>query len=240
MMNIEELKVKRSILVEQMLYYESMISKYQRLMDLASSRLVQNDELLTESETDSDSHYYEREEAEDSEREEAEDSEREEAEDSEREEAEDSEREEAEEQNIRIDRNQAFIVTPINKSKSSNSNKDYNEQMERQEVGESIMWDDTPSNASKRAGGIFAFVHNDKHVEICHIQDVCSPENRLPSWTDNVGHGHRNVLILSDIKARIKWDDWIKHGGHKKVQGTTQVRSNKNRLIDYIESIIEK
>jgi hypothetical protein len=134
-----------------------------------------------------------------------------------------------------IDDTQPFIVTPINKNKKSKSRIDYNEQMNRQTAGKKLMWDDTSKNITKKAGGIFAFVHNDNKVEICQVTGVFDPDSRIPSWSENVGQTNRNVLELTDVIMTLTWDEWISHNGHRRVQGTTQVLT-KDRLIEYIRS----
>jgi hypothetical protein len=43
------------------------------------------------------------------------------------------------------------------------------------------------------------------------------------------------VLNLQRCKT-IKWDDWINMGGHKKVQGTTVLKTNKEYIFNSILS----
>jgi len=113
-MNTEECKIQRSILVQQLVYYESMIEKFMKLKQIASDRLVRNEDLLTESESDEGGEYME-----------------------------ESETDlEGDDEEITIDRSQPFIVTPINKNTNSKSQVDYNEQMTRQLLGEKLMWDE--------------------------------------------------------------------------------------------------
>mgnify|MGYP001408902389 FL=1 len=134
-----------------------------------------------------------------------------------------------------IDDTQPFIVSPINKNKKSKSRIDYNEQKTRETDGKKLMWDDTSKNITKKAGGIFAFVQNNHKVEICQVTGVFDPKSRLPSWSQNVGQTDRNVLELTNVIMTLTWDEWISHGGHRRVQGTTQVLQ-KDRLINYIRS----
>jgi len=206
-MNTEEFKIKRSNLVGKLVYYETMIEKFMKLKQITSDRLARNEDLLTESESEGEEYMDE------------------------------SETEgEGEGEEMIIDRSQPFVVTPINKNAKSKSQVDYNEQMARQLLGEQLMWDDTRYNSTKRAGGMFAFVHNDMKVELCQITGVYSPEHRLASWSENVGQGDRNVLELTKVLVTLTWDEWIKHGGHAKVQGTTNVKKNKDTLLNFIES----
>jgi hypothetical protein len=137
---------------------------------------------------------------------------------------------------LMADRSQTLIVSPINKNRYSNSNVDYREQLVRFRNGDQLMWDDSKHNVTKEVGGLFCFVHNDCKVEICRVMSVHSPKHRLESWASNVGQGDRNVLCMSNIMVTLSWVEWIAAGGHKKVQGTTQVVTNKNRIIDLIES----
>mgnify|MGYP001215537594 CR=1 FL=1 len=144
-------------------------------------------------------------------------------------------RDQGESSTLVIDDSQPFIVSPINKNKKSKSRIDYNEQKTRETDGKKLMWDDTSKNITKKAGGIFAFVHNNHKVEICQITGVFDPKSRLPSWSLNVGQTDRNVLELTNVIMTLTWDEWITHGGHRRVQGTTQVLQ-KDRLINYIRS----
>lgn len=131
------------------------------------------------------------------------------------------------------------VVTPINKIKTTNSNKDYKEQLERLKKGEQLMWDDTKNNSTKKSGGFFGFVHNSKCVDICMILDIKDPKNRLPSWSKNVGQGDRNVLYLSDPIVKIPWDLWIRLNCPKKIQGTTIIKSAHESLTNYLAGFAE-
>ena len=119
------------------------------------------------------------------------------------------------------------IITPINKNKKSKSLRDYNEQIIRCKTGETMMWDDAKNNPTKKLGGLFGFVHNGKKVEIHIITNIYKPDERLLSWSDNVGQGDRNVLILTKKLLEINWKKWISLGCPKKVQGTTRVVTAK-------------
>ena len=210
-MDTATIKIQRSILVEQLVYYENMIDKFMKLKQIASDRLARNEDLLTESEGESeDEEQY----------------------------MEETDTEEVAAEKVVVDRDQAFIVTPINKNLKSRSNVDYSEQKHREATGEQMMWDDTRHNSTKAAGGLFAFVHNNRMVEICQVTKVCSPKHRLESWSENVGQSKRNVLELTNVLTTLSWDEWISNGGHSKVQGTTQIRANKEMLIDFIETRI--
>ena len=191
---------QRSIFVDKLLHYDTMILKFFALKESAARNLARIGEDLDECE---------------------------------RSKVRDTESEAS--ATLVIDETQPFIVTPINKNKKSKGRIDYNEQKTREAAGKKLMWDDTSKNITKKAGGLFAFVQNNLQVEICQITGVFSPEKRLPSWSENVGQTNRNVLELTNVIITLSWDEWISHGGHKRVQGTTQVVS-KDKLIDYIRS----
>ena len=101
------------------------------------------------------------------------------------------------------------ILTPISAAKSSNSNRDYIEQMKRSKVGQQLMWDDARSNLTKK-DGYFIFLHQsgkkqpDPRAEIHKILSVKPPSYRLESWTKRP----RNVLYLSEKIYTMTWNDW--------------------------------
>ena len=123
-------------------------------------------------------------------------------------------------------------VTPS----SPDSKRDYGEQLERMNESMKPMWDDSKFNKSKSHTTLFGFVFNNECVRFHLIEQVLSPENRLISWSRNVGHGNRNVLELSNMIYEMEWNVWIKLGGHKKVQGT-QALANKSALEQIIDHI---
>jgi hypothetical protein len=129
------------------------------------------------------------------------------------------------------------IITPINKNPTSKSQTDYEEQVLRGIRGEDLMWDDKKGNPTHEVGGAFGMVHNFKRVEIHMIVDVQSPENRMDSWSDNVGQNDRNVLKLSPILTTIPWETWLTIGGARKVQGTWQVISAHESLSTYLSDM---
>jgi len=127
----------------------------------------------------------------------------------------------------------ALIVTPINQLPRSHSFIDYHEQLEREEQGKQVMWDDTPFNHA-RPGDMFAFVRNGKDVTFRYIQSVHSTKERLDTWARNVGQGNRQVLYLGPEIATWAWDVWIERGGAKRVQGTMHIRKQVNELISFL------
>jgi len=98
-----------------------------------------------------------------------------------------------------------LLLTPI--AKDGPTRHDYKEQMSRIDLGEMHVWDDSCNNHSK-PGDYFGYVENqlktknrdiktEGAIKIYKIEAVCSHEHRLPSWSTNVGHQNRNVIILS-------------------------------------------
>ena len=126
-------------------------------------------------------------------------------------------------------------VTPS----APDSKRDYNEQLERMNAGKKPMWDDTKFNNSEANTTLFAFVFNNEYVRFHIIERVLSPSNRLASWSQNVGHGDRNVLELSNMIYEMDWDVWLKLGGHKKVQGTTRIANEVTlkQMIEHLNSL---
>tara|TARA_B100000497_G_scaffold127805_1_gene171078 strand:- start:2673 stop:3152 length:480 start_codon:yes stop_codon:yes gene_type:complete len=127
------------------------------------------------------------------------------------------------------------IVSPINKLKNSKSRIDYNEQMERGLKNEQLMWDDAKGNPTKLVGGAFGFVHNGKFVDIHKITKICGADERLESWSKNVGQTDRNVLMLSERIMRLPWNKWIELGCPSKIQGTSKVVSAHENLFRYLD-----
>ena len=123
---------------------------------------------------------------------------------------------------ITSDFTQVSVVSPINKNKKSNSNRDYQEQQERAKNNQQIMWDDAKNNPTKQSGGFFGFVHNGKRVEIHMITHICEPCNRLESWSKNVGQSNRNVLLLTPCLLTISWHSWLSLNCPMRVQGTSR------------------
>lgn len=130
------------------------------------------------------------------------------------------------------------IITPINKNSKSKSAIDYQEQLKRQKEFKKTMWDDAKGNPSKHVGHPFGFVHNGKKVEIHMVTEICSVDERLPSWASNVGQSDRNVLMLTPKLLTIDWNTWISLGGALKVQGTNRVVSAHHNLSEFLQKNI--
>jgi hypothetical protein len=129
-----------------------------------------------------------------------------------------------------------IVCTPIAKNYKKNgpdSKRDYDEQLKRSRNGLRVLWDDSPANRA-RWGDIFAFIHNGYHVTFHRIEGYSLPTERLPSWSDNVGQGNRNVVYLSFETVTLPWDQWLELGGWKKAQGT-QTMMNPTKLLAFLE-----
>lgn len=109
------------------------------------------------------------------------------------------------------------ILSPIAKNRKANceylengkcSRRDYEEICERAKQGKQIMWDDAKGNPTKKPGGLFGFVFDNLYVDIHLVEEIVGLEERLPSWSRNVGHSDRQVLYLSPSIFRISWNDW--------------------------------
>jgi len=137
-----------------------------------------------------------------------------------------------------------LIVAPISskfKKDGPCSKTDFNEQMKRNTPilnGDMFWcWDDAPENIAV-VGDIFAFWQHDGEYRegtkcvwvggrfIFHkIEEVQSPSERLPSWSDNVGQTHRNVLKLSPPIITLTFDEVKKFGMKPNYFGTKYAKS---------------
>ena len=133
--------------------------------------------------------------------------------------------------NMIIQDSARIVITPINKNPKSNSYIDYKEQLERHANNKQLMWDDTKFN-KQIEGGLLLFCRNNESVHFHKVEKICDPSERLPSWSKNVGQQGRNVLIISNELIKYTWDEWIRMGGARKVQGTSHVITNKKNIID--------
>lgn len=142
--------------------------------------------------------------------------------------------------------NKNIVLTPINNNKKSKSNIDYYEQKKRIENRMPHLWDDSKENLSKK-GDLFGFVFNCLHVrenvktkgfiEIFEIINVYGPESRLSSWSDNVGQGNRNVVLLSDKPIFIgdfkSFKDCMNYSDNYNLQGTRYISCENENLQKY-------
>ena len=94
-----------------------------------------------------------------------------------------------------VRRKKKLLLTPVTQGRSSG--RDFNEQMNRISNGAMHLWDDSSHNKSV-PGDYFIYSNFHKNtVRVYKILDSLSPQNRLSTWSDNVGHQGRNVIILS-------------------------------------------
>ena len=116
------------------------------------------------------------------------------------------------------------------------SKRDYEEQQERAKHGQQLMWDDAKGNPTTKPGGLFAFIHNGKRAQIHIVKKICSTDERLQMWSRNVGHGDRNVLMLSPKLMDIDWKTWSEELEitPKMERGTRVVRSKADILNQYV------
>jgi len=135
---------------------------------------------------------------------------------------------------VKFNINSNIVLSPINKNTKSKSYIDYLQELEYQRTTNEMRWDDSNRNTTSIPGGLFGFVHNYKRIEFSLIVKIETLSLRRESWRENINQNDRKVLILSPIIKTIQWDDWINMGGHKKVQGTTVLKTNKEHIFNSI------
>ena len=145
-----------------------------------------------------------------------------------------------------------ITVTPISKTEKKqthlpggmalpDSRRDYNEQCERLQKGQVMCWDDADANKTK-VGDLFAFRHQGDCVEVMQVVEVNGTEERLPSWSRNVGHSKRNVVIITNPLCIISWNEWTTFDWHASgpLLGTQRVANEEKRrnIIDFVNKKI--
>ena len=145
--------------------------------------------------------------------------------------------------------NASMIVTPVAMGAKSASRRDWLEQVQRRQNGEMHVWDDSKQNCASK-GDLFAYVENSVKlkdgqkskgfIEVFVIKDVYSPEHRLPSWSNNVGQGDRNVVELSAEPiysgTMVEWKEQLGYAERYCVQGTIHLSNNK--ISGYLDKIM--
>jgi len=130
-----------------------------------------------------------------------------------------------------------ILITPISKSykkkSGSCSKRDWGEQEERHKNSLQMMWDDSNKNKSK-IGDILAVWKHKEGVSFHNILNIKGTDERLDSWSQNVGHGSRQVLFISPPFSYIKWDIWIKLGGPPRCMGTTRIKSSRDAILKHL------
>ena len=121
------------------------------------------------------------------------------------------------------------------------SRRDYNEQCERLQKGQVMCWDDADANKTK-VGDLFAFRHQGDCVEVMQVVEVNGTDERLPSWSRNVGHSKRNVLIITNPLCIISWNEWTTFDWHASgpLLGTQRVANEDKRrnILDFVNKKI--
>ena len=129
-----------------------------------------------------------------------------------------------------------LVITPISAVKQNKAHIDYEEQVQRLQEGQPLLWDDSRFNQSE-VGDLFGFWMYNNQVRIHVIEAVSDPQNRMPSWSSNVGQGSRNVVQLSDRCVIISWSKWLELDGAKRCMGTTPVKKGLDDIIRYHQSM---
>jgi len=133
-----------------------------------------------------------------------------------------------------------ITISPIGSSVKNNKGLvDYNEQLKRTcslvDGDQFWCWDDSRYNNAV-AGELFAFyfpkAKNCTGSVIIHkILAVKSANNRLPSWSENVGQTDRNVLELSAPIKKYTMDEWVQLDGPMSKMGTYQTDLSSRKLL---------
>ena len=136
-----------------------------------------------------------------------------------------------------------IIITPIAKKYKKHgepdSRRDFEDQMRRHEEGAQLMWDDSPMNSAK-VGDIFGFTLYKDRVQFHIITEIYPIEYRLPLWYSNIGQGDRQVLYLSPPIYTMSWETWLSAGGHKRIMGTTIVKSARSLMLYCLKTEMRK
>ena len=137
---------------------------------------------------------------------------------------------------IQITRKSKLLYTPVAKTKKSSgpcSKTDWEEQIIRHNNNQQMMWDDSPTNKSN-VGDVFATIFNSEKVDFYIITHLLPSNNRLTSWSNNVGQTNRQVLYISSLNYSINWDQWIQISNYSssfKCQGTKNAGETTRRNI---------
>ncbi len=143
-----------------------------------------------------------------------------------------------------------MIATPVAMGVKSASRRDWNEQVQRRKEGKKHVWDDSSTNRASK-GDLFAYVENsvkigenkksEGWIEVFVIQEVYSPDFRLPTWSENVGQGNRNVVELSPepiyVGSMVEWKEQLGYAERYCVQGTINIKHSK--IAGYLGKIMQ-
>lgn len=122
------------------------------------------------------------------------------------------------------------VITSINKTNKL----EFRKQIKRMENNKPIIWEDTCKGETKTIGGLFCFTHYEDSVEICKILSIIKKDD--PRWKRN--RNDKNLLVISNIIITINWNEWLSIGGHKRIRGTTIIKTNKKVFIDSIKKYL--
>lgn len=122
------------------------------------------------------------------------------------------------------------MLSPINKSPTSDGQRCYQIQQQRMHMGEQVMWDDAKGNPTKEPLGALGFVHNNKCVEI-HMITAIGPST---AWYTTKQNSDRNVLMLTPLLLTIDWPTWLGLGGAKAVKGTQLAKGCHTELSRFL------
>ena len=145
--------------------------------------------------------------------------------------------------------NSKIILTPL--KVRGNSERDYLEQMDRIKNGLIHVWDDSKYNTAV-VGDYFGYVVNQKKInndektngsiKLYKILEVRNPYERLSTWSDNVGHANRNVIVLSQkcyYEGTLKeLKESVGYSPNYNVQGTMCINIGKS--LSYFDKILDK
>ena len=123
-----------------------------------------------------------------------------------------------------------LVISPISADPKNPARRDYSEQEYRVQHGLPLVWDDTSHNRA-RAGDRFGFWFYQNAVHVHTIISVDLPSARLPTWSENVGQGTRNVVTLSTEYTSIQWSDWIAADGAQRCMGTSHVKKGLENIL---------
>lgn len=143
-----------------------------------------------------------------------------------------------------ITKKSKLLYTPIAREitlLSHCSKTNWNEQLNRKNLGQQMMWDDSSTNRSNK-GDILATCFNRDKVDFYIIKKVLSPSNRLSTWSDSIGHSNRNVLYIDSLNYSMSWNQWINLCNYSSgwyCMGTKNagIKTQKNIISHLLENI---
>ena len=133
-----------------------------------------------------------------------------------------------------------ILCTPIAKNFKSIapcSKKDWQEQLERMKNNLQMMWDDSSTNKSV-VGDLLAVCHNGISVDFYIITNTLSPDDRLSTWSNNVGQTNRQVIYIDNLLYSMPWSQWLSLSNYSssfKCQGTKNTNDTaRKNIITYL------